>query len=110
MGEGEGGKKKKNHCLHGAYIPVRRERACSLAQLCLTLCNPWTVAHQAPLSMGFPRQGYQSRLPFPSPGDLHDPRIEPIAHALAGKFFTTEPPVKPRKLVSEFNKNIWSLL
>ena len=36
----------------------------------------WTVAHQAPLSLGFPRQEYQSQLPFPSPGDLPDPGIE----------------------------------
>ena len=49
----------------------------SLAQLCLTLGTPWTVAHQAPLSMGFPRQEYWSGLPFPSPGDLPDPGIEP---------------------------------
>ena len=41
---------------------------------CPTLCNPWTVAHQAPLSMGLFRQEYWSRLPFPSPGDLPDPR------------------------------------
>ena len=46
------------------------------AQLCPTLCDPaWTVAHQAPLSMGFSRQEYWSRLPFPSPGDLPAPGI-----------------------------------
>ena len=39
----------------------------------------WTVARQAPLSMGFPRQGYWSGLPFPSPGDLPNPRIEPVS-------------------------------
>ena len=39
--------------------------------------TPWTVAHQAPLSMGFSRQEYWSRLPFPSPGDLPNPGIEP---------------------------------
>ena len=49
----------------------------------------WTVAHQAPLSMGFPRQEYCSGLPYPSPGDLRDPGIE---CALAGRVFTTEPP------------------
>ena len=42
---------------------------------------PRTVAHQAPLSMGFPRQGYWSGLPFPSPGDLPDPGIEPVSPA-----------------------------
>ena len=41
--------------------------------------TPWTVARQAPLSMGFPRQEYWSALPFPSPGDLRDPEIEPAS-------------------------------
>ena len=49
----------------------------------------WTVAHQAPLSMGFPRQEYQSGLPFPSRGDLPSPRIEPPSPASGGRFFTT---------------------
>ena len=44
---------------------------------CLTLATPWTVARQAPLSMGFSRQEYWSWLPFPSLGDLPDPGIEP---------------------------------
>ena len=55
----------------------------------------WTVAHQAPLSMEFSRQKFWSRLPFPSPGDLPDPGIEPVSHAfpsLAGRLFTTAPP------------------
>ena len=52
--------------------------------------TPWAVAHQAPLSMGFFRQEYWSRLPFPSPGDLPNPEIIPT-YALAGRFFTTEP-------------------
>ena len=45
--------------------------------------------------MGLPRQEYQSGLPFPSPGDLPGPRIELVSPALAGRFFTTEPPGKP---------------
>ena len=49
------------------------------------------VAHQAPLSMGFLRQEYWSGLPFPSPGYLPNPGIEPVSPALAGRFFTTEP-------------------
>ena len=57
--------------------------------------TPWTVAHQAPLSMGFSRQEYWSGLPFPLAGDLLDPGIEPESPALAGGFFTTEPPGKP---------------
>ena len=56
--------------------------------------TPWNVAHQAPLSMGFPKKEYWSGLPFSSPGDFSDPGIEPVKSALAGKFFTTEPPGK----------------
>ena len=59
-------------------------------QSCLTLATPWTVARQTPLSMGFSRQEYWSGLPFPSPGDLPDPEIEPespVPPALAGRFF-----------------------
>ena len=44
--------------------------------------TPWTVAPQAPLSMGSPRQEYRSGLPFPSPGDLPDPGIKPTSFAL----------------------------
>ena len=53
---------------------------------------PWTVACQAPLSMGFPCQEYWNVLPFPTPGDLPDPWIKPtslVSPALAGRFFTT---------------------
>ena len=50
--------------------------------------TPWTAARQAPLSMGFSRQEYCSRLPFPIPGDLLDSGVEP-ASVLAGGFFTT---------------------
>ena len=58
-----------------------------------TFVTPMTVVLQGrPLSMGFPGQKYWSGLPFPSPGDLPNPGIEP---ALAGRFFTTEPPGKP---------------
>jgi len=50
-----------------------------------------TIARQAPLSIGFPRQEYWSGLPFPSSGDLPKPGIKPMSPALAGGFFTTEP-------------------
>ena len=53
-----------------------------VVQLCLTLCYLWTVAPQAPRSMGFPRQEYWSRLPFPSSRDLPNPGIEPGSSAL----------------------------
>ena len=62
--------------------------------------NLWTVAHQAPLSMGFPRQEYWSGLLCLLPGHLPDSGIEPVSltsPALTGRFFTTEPPEKPLK-------------
>ena len=60
--------------------------------------TPWTVAHHAPLSMGFSRQGYWSELPLPSLRDLPYPGMEPtplVSPALAGGLFTTVPPGKP---------------
>ena len=65
---------------------------CLVAKSCLTLTS-WTVDHQAPLSMGFPRQEYWTDLPCPSP----DPGIKPVSPespVLAAGFFTTEPPWK----------------
>ena len=59
---------------------------------------PWTVACQAPLSMGFLRKEYWGGLPFPPPGDVPDPGVEPmspVSPALTRGFFTTEPPEKP---------------
>ena len=72
------------------------------AQSCLFV-TPWTVARQAPLSMGFPRQEYWSGLPFPSPGDLPEPGIQTlfsVSPALAGEFFTTAPPRKYKLLMN----------
>ena len=60
-------------------------------KLCWTLVIPWTVARQAPLSMGFPRQEYCSELPFSSPGDLLDPEIEPRSPALQVDSLPPEP-------------------
>ena len=56
--------------------------------------TPWTVAHPASLSMGFPRQEDWTGVPFPSRGDLPNPGIEPMSPELAGGFFTTESPGK----------------
>ena len=75
-------------CIHHA-------QSVSLSQLCATL---WTVAHQTPQSMEFPRQACWSRLPFPTPGDLPESGIEPASlafPALAGRFFTTTLPGTP---------------
>ena len=64
--------------------------------------TPWTVARQAPLSMGFLRQEYWSGPPFPPAGDLSDPGMEPeflasASPALAGGFFNTVPRGKPSR-------------
>ena len=67
---------------------------CLVAYPYQTLCDPTDVAHQAPLSMGFPSQEQWSGLPFPSPGHLPE-GIKLASPALADKFFTTEPPGKP---------------
>ena len=74
------------------------------ARLCVT---PWTVAHQAALSMGFSWQEYWSGLPFPSPGDLPDPGIKPMSltsPTLTGGFFITEPSGNPMDL------KVWILI
>ena len=77
----------RDHCLFTQLFFLW----CLLASVVSDCTTPWTVAHQAPLSMGFSRQEYWSRLPFPSPGDLN-PGSEPASlasPALAGSFFTT---------------------
>ena len=65
-----------------------------VAQSCLALCNPVDCSHQASLSMGFSRQEYWSGLPFPSPGDLPHPVIEPRSPALEADALPSEPPEK----------------
>ena len=63
--------------------------------------TPWTVAHQAPLSHGFPGQEYWSGVPFPSPGDLPDPGIKPRSPVLQADSLPSEPPGKlPKSLLS----------
>ena len=62
------------------------------------MVDTWTVARQASLSMEFSRQEYWSGLLFLLPGDLPDPGIELVPPALAGSFFTTEPPGKPNQV------------
>ena len=61
--------------------------------------TPWTVAHQAPLSMGFSRQEYWSGLPFSSPGDHPNPGIEPESPALQADSLSSEPPGKPQYMM-----------
>ena len=80
-------KTKKNSLIIVCY--------CLVTKSCSIFATPWTVAPQAPLSMGFSRQEYWSSLPLLSPGNLPDPGIKITSPALAGRFFTTEPPGKP---------------
>ena len=80
--------------MYMCYIGIicARMHTCSVTHLCLTLCNP--MDYSFPLSVELSRQEYWSRLPFPPPGDLPNPRIKPMPPALAGRIFTTEPPGK----------------
>ena len=66
-----------------------------MTQLCPTLCTPWTVAHQGPLSPGFPRQEDWSGLPCPPPGDLVNPEIELESPALQADSLPVELSGKP---------------
>ena len=72
----------------------QKAAAVLLAQLC-TSATPWTVARQAPLSMGFSRQEYWSGLPCPPPVDLPDPGIKPGSPTLQVDSFPSKPPGKP---------------
>ena len=75
------------------------ERVCYLLSHVRLFGIPWTVARQAPLSIGFSRQEYWSELPFPSPGDLPNPRIEPGSPALGADSLPTELPGKPKEVL-----------
>ena len=66
--------------------------------------TPWTAAHQAPLSMRFSRQGYWSGLPFPSPGDIPNPGIEPGSPALQADSLLTE--LQGFKIINIFSLNV----
>ena len=95
-----------NHRLWTLEPPERHEASqspftqscwwcCLVSKLCPTRWYPRDCSPPGPFVHGFPRQEYWSGLPCLSPGDLSDPRIKPISPALAGRFFTTEPPGKP---------------
>ena len=64
-------------------VSPRKDTTLLVTQACPTLCDPWTAAHQAPLSMGFSGQEYWSRLSFPSPSDIPNPGIEPGSPGLS---------------------------
>ena len=67
--------------------------------------TPWTIAHQAPQSVKFSRQEYWNGLPFPSPGDLPDPGIEPRSPTLQADALPSEPPGK-RTMLDAKNTNL----
>ena len=77
-----------------------------VAKSCLTLVTPWTVACQAPLSMGFSRQKYWSGLSVPSQGALPDPGIEPWSPALQEDSLPTELQGKLCNIMSYFSYNL----
>ena len=94
------------------HLPVHSKRHCCLvAKLCLALfVAPWTVAHQAPLSMEISRQEYWSGLSFPLPGDLPNPGTEFTSPELAGEFFTTELSRKPIVIMAYINAKLISYM
>ena len=93
---------RKSHALVKVQAKLLSQRHWKIWWLrwdCLFL--PWTVAHQAPLSMGFSRQGYWSGLPFPPLGDVPDPGVEPRPPALQVDSLPSEPPGKPLSLTEQ---------
>ena len=71
--------------------------SCLDASVMSNSATPWSVAHQTPLSTRFSRQEYWSGLPFPPPGDLSDPGIEPVSPALQVDPLPTELPGRPSR-------------
>ena len=114
MEQWTGSKLRKDYvkavCCHPVYLTYMQSGGGGLVtKSCLTLATPWTVACQAPLSMGFSRQEYWSGLPFPSPGDLPDPGIEPRSPALQADALPSEPPGKPMDLPLDLPKLMFYL-
>ena len=113
---------------YGFMLIVSNERSCPKCICCLEIlannimkvkvkslsrvrlfATPWTVAHQAPPSMGFSRQEYWGGLPFPSPGDLSDPGIEPRSPTLQADTLTSEPPRNTSQLIRHVTYYIFHL-
>ena len=94
-------KSKKLLEMNPKNIQAEQKVKVSAAQSCLTFATPWTVAHQAPLPVGFSRQEHWGGLPFP-PGDRLDPGIKPRCPALAGGFV----PVRATREAVRLNKVI----
>ena len=84
-----------NWAIREAYLKYKKMKVkVKLLSHVWLFATPWTVAHQASPSLGFSRQDYWSGLPFPSPGELPDPAIEPRSPALQADALTSEPPGK----------------
>ena len=91
------------------HYSCRYHRVCELrcSVVSDSFAAPSTVACQAPLSMGFSRQEYWSGLPFPSPGGLPNPGIQPGSPALAGRLFTTSATGEAQDITGEIMNNKW---
>ena len=101
----------RHSILKGRDNAVERRYMCQLLSRVRLFATPWTVARQAPSSMGFSMdEEYGSGLPFPSPGDLPDPGIEPRSPASQADYLSSEPLGKPRprgaRISCSSNKNI----
>ena len=103
----------QGHCL--PYLPhLQGQAACFILKYVCVLCcvcflvTPWTVVHQAPLSMEFSRQECWRGLPFPSPGDLPDLGIEPVFPALTSGFLNTVPPGKSNLAPLEIKQSLFT--
>ena len=91
---------------HHSTVSYARMKVKSLSHVQL-FATPWTIAYQAPPSMGFSRQEYWSGLPFPSPGDLPNSGIEPKSPTLEADTLTSEPPGKPcARMVSSYYRRM----
>ena len=80
---------KKQGAVHAPCTQYHQSEVKSLSRVRL-FATPWTVAYQAPLSIGFSRQEYWNGLPFPSPGDLPDPGVEPRSPAMQAEALWTK--------------------
>jgi len=102
---------KPNHCAIHMKLTQRCKptvvKKSEVAQSCPTLCDPMDCSLPAPPSMEFSRQEYWSWLPFPSPGDLPNPGIEPGSPALQAEALPSEPPGMPLKKIFFNQSDCW---
>ena len=87
------------------------ESESEVTQSCPTLCDPWTVAHQASPAVGFSRQEYWSVLPFPSPGHLPNLGIEPRSPTLQADALTSASPEAKERVLQRYEKArcVWEI-